>query len=64
MNDSLEDRVRAVEDKLAIFISSPVIRPPPTPAAIAIIAKRSLPTARWISAVARARAATTRSGHW
>ena len=32
------------------FISSPVIRPPPTPGPIATIARRSLPTARWISA--------------
>jgi len=61
MSDSLEDRVRAIEDKLAIFH---LIASHPPAARIATIARRSLPTARWISAAARVRAATTRSGPW
>jgi hypothetical protein len=59
--DALEDRLRAVEDTLAIYHLIASHPPPPTPAPIVTIAMRSPPTAKSILVAEKVRREMKRS---
>jgi hypothetical protein len=59
--DALEDRLRAVEDTLAIYHLIASHPPPPTPAPIVTIAMHSPPTVRLILAAGKVRRDMKRS---